>query len=256
MKFKNYLKLCALVILILSLIPLMLVSLWSISFGFVVGYLGVILILGNLIYCLKKRYKKLIVLIPPFWITLNVLMMSSTVSKYDTVISIYYKKVCSEQELKINEKINIYGLNLIMSFIAYPIYPEVAKESLYLCIPSKKNQREFRSKFFLKSKKIKRLLENYNINEEYKVTWSLNDYNIGNSEARYALALNPCLINMYEIDSKLYCRAKVKVEYPMSCEVTLIKWPVTIKVEEGLFGYLQNCGWLHPYEAIWIAKVK
>lgn len=255
-RFKNNLKLVVLIILIISLIPLLLVSLWSISFGFAVGYLGVILILGNLIYCFKKGFKKLIVLIPAFWITLNVIMMSSTVNKYDSIRSIYYKKISTNQELKIIEKINIYGLNLIMSVIAYPIYPEVAKESFYLCLPSKENKRVFKSKFFLKSQKIKEILKDIKVNEKHKATWSTSEYKFGNSEARYALALNPCSVSIEENDSKLYCKAKVKVEYPMSCEVTLINWPVTIKVEEGLFGYLQKCGWLHPYDAIWVGRIK
>jgi len=42
----------------------------------------------------------------------------------------------------------------------------------------------------------------------------------------------------------------------MKAEVTLIRKPLTLKVEEGLFGYLQKCGWLHPYDAVWVASKK
>ncbi len=61
------------------------------------------------------------------------------------------------------QKMGIYGLNIMMGVLAYPIYPEVSRETLMMIFPSPKNGiRTFESDFSLKSKKVRTLLKTYN----------------------------------------------------------------------------------------------
>jgi hypothetical protein len=49
-------------------------------------------------------------------------------------------RIESGQELTFKEKASIYGLNFFVSVFAFPIYPEVAKESFYLMFKVNKNR--------------------------------------------------------------------------------------------------------------------
>ncbi|MFM7747914.1 MAG: hypothetical protein ACKO7X_08340, partial [Bacteroidota bacterium] len=82
--------------------------------------------------------------------------------------------------------------------------------------------------------------------------WNKENYKLFKPESRYALALNPCevyppLKNGYSTEYKI----SVKVSYPYSSEIDLGNKFVQLHVQEGLFHYLQQEGWLHPYKAIW-----
>ena len=84
------------------------------------------------------------------------------------------------------------------------------------------------------------------------VEWPRSDYRLTEPEARYALALNQTSLTAraerrgerWLID----VRHEMQVKSPESISVTLIGRP-RLRIEEGLFWVLQNCGWLHPYRA-------
>lgn len=175
-------------------------------------------------------------------------------------------------DLSTKEKLEIYGLNLLMGIAALPIYPEVARETLTLTIPSRSGEKRiFKSDFMINSPKIKNELDNLYIDlQEYgakkknfyiekRVTWSADAYSYENQlfgpEARVALALNPCLLTIEAtyIDVDLWqieLSCLVEVAYPEKSYVTILKEP-ELRVEEGLFYQLQQAGWLHPYKAQW-----
>jgi hypothetical protein len=52
-------------------------------------------------------------------------------------------KIEAGQGLNFIEKTSIYGLNFFMSVFAFPIYPEVAKESFYLLPKQRANKTSF-----------------------------------------------------------------------------------------------------------------
>ncbi|MBN2653002.1 MAG: hypothetical protein JXR63_11520 [Spirochaetales bacterium] len=172
----------------------------------------------------------------------------------------------AQEMLTAKDRLGIYGLNLIMGIAAYPIYPEVAKETLYLAIkPQKNNLRHFKSNFAKNSEKIKTEINQLLIEvEKFKnwethtktarIFWSADDYNFNNPEARYALALNPAKLVLTMVNCEKHYKInvilEVKIEYPQSSCVTLISNP-ELKIEEGLFHTLQKEGWLFPYTAIW-----
>ncbi len=165
------------------------------------------------------------------------------------------------------DKIGIYGLNVMMGALAYPVYPEVSKETLMLVFPAPKTGiRVFYSDFALHSEKMKDIIRRFIADldnrqpgkQEFmfqkRIHWETRDYSPGKREARYALALNPSYISLrasrnpsgWFIDGSI----KVKVSYPQNACVTLLSEP-ELKVEEGLFRVLQEEGWLFPYTAEW-----
>ena len=161
-------------------------------------------------------------------------------------------KIESGQELSFKEKASIYGLNFFMSVFAYPIYPEVAKESFYLMFKTEDGTRVFEDDFFMESQKIRDAIKNKNS----RVTWRESEYIMGNKESRYALALNPCNLDIKEFEDFSEISVEVPVAYPVKSRAVLVNAPIEITVEEGLFHYLQKENWFHPYTAIWKTTVE
>lgn len=83
------------------------------------------------------------------------------------------------------------------------------------------------------------------------VVWSGSEFTFGHEESRYSLALNPCSLANSVIDKGTEYTATVDVSYARNFELTLISRPIKISVQEGLFWYLQEINWLHPYKATW-----
>jgi len=253
-KYTLILKLLMLIPLLIIITVLTSISIWSITFGFTAGYMGLFIMLSGIILSLSFKKAKFIVLIPVVWIMINAAMITGTIETYNAKRIEYFDRVQNNLELDFIEKFNVYGLNIVMSVMGYPFYPEVSLESFYLAFPSKGGVRYFQNDFFLESKKIREALTAQPKKSDMVVKWNINDYSMGSSEARFALALNACFLKIKTSAAKTIYEAKVRVEYPASSEVTLIKKPVEIKVEEGLFAYLQKAGWLQPYDAVWVSE--
>lgn len=221
--------------------------LWNVCFGFIAGYL---ILAGFLVVVLflntKTVKRKMLFVMAAALLYLSALPL--TLWQYQAKSKAFYLKIESGQQLKLNEKISIYGLNLTMGLVAFPVYPEVARETLYLCIPARNEMRTFKSNFFLKSRKIRRAI----VNNEERITWSAGEFALGHEESRFALALNPCTLHRNATENGSELIASVDVRYSKKFEVILISKPVKISVEEGLFWYLQEINWLHPYRAQWV----
>ena len=165
----------------------------------------------------------------------------------------------------LRDRLGIYGLNIVMGVVAYPLYPEAATETLLMMFePGPLARRVFHSDFALGSYKVRASLRDFaarlqqddtTSTRDYgpvSIEWNRSDYRLTEPEARYALALNQTRLTAraerrgerWLID----VRDEMEVKYPQSIYVTLVGRP-KLRVEEGLFWVLQNCGWLHPYIA-------
>lgn len=165
----------------------------------------------------------------------------------------------------LQDRVGIYGLNIVMSVVGYPLYPEASEETLLMMFePGSPARRVFHSGFGMGSYKVRAPLRDFAARLQQgesastrsygptRILWDKSDYRLTEPEARYALALNQTLLvaraerrgERWLID----VRHEMEVEYPQSIHVTLIGRP-RLRVEEGLFWVLQNCGWLHPYTA-------
>ena len=224
---------------------------WLATWETYLGYLGLVILFFGIIFWRLKGIKFLYASLFSLFIFIGVLFPQS-LNIYNTKTDEYMAKIESGQELSFKEKASIYGLNFFMSVFAYPIYPEVAKESFYLMFKTEDGTRVFEDDFFMESQKIRDAIKNKNS----RVTWRGSEYIMGNKESRYALALNPCNLDIKEFEDFSEISVEVPVAYPEKSRAVLVKAPIEITVEEGLFHYLQKENWFHPYKAIWKTTVE
>ncbi len=139
--------------------------------------------------------------------------------------------------------VEIYVLGIVMSVLAYPIYPEMAIEHLALYSKTKKDRT---SDFFLKSEVVSKAIKNYT--SPKRLVWNIKAYTLGHREARVALALNGSTLFKQGKEISI----KVPIEYPKE---TLAKLMPGIEVQEGLFWVLQQKRWYHTGTMTWSHKI-
>jgi len=156
-------------------------------------------------------------------------------------------------------KVEIYALGVVMSAIAYPLYPEIAKEHLMLYRPFEGPTEIIEDDFFLRSVRIHKAIEQAKkTGKEVRLWWPVSDYALKPSwdqywESRVALAFNGGWLRVE--GNKVI--ARIPIEYPKRAfaPIVTIPWVGTLGVEEGLFWVLQQEGWYHIGEVEWIAKL-
>ena len=156
-------------------------------------------------------------------------------------------------------KVEIYALGVVMSAIAYPLYPEIAKEHLMLYRPFEVPTEIIEDDFFLRSARIHKAIEQAKkTGKEVRLWWPVSDYALKPSwdqywESRVALAFNGGWLRV-EGNQAI---ARIPIEYPKRAfaPIMTIPWLGTLGVEEGLFWVLQQEGWYHTGEVEWIAEL-
>lgn len=175
----------------------------------------------------------------------------------------------TQQHFSLLDKLNIYGLNIMMGVAALPLYPQAARETLWMIIPADKGMRKLESNFPLGSDNINKILVPFTSSlnstskkvvqlKEQTIVWKPSDYALGEPEAKYALALNAAdvsaIATKQDTGWRIHVTTKVKIRYPERSRVTLIHKP-ELQIEEGLFWILQEAGWLHSYVAYWESTI-
>lgn len=135
--------------------------------------------------------------------------------------------------------VEIYVLGVVMSALAYPIYPEIAIEHMSLYWRSKSSRE---SDFFLHSRVVQKAIKNYS--KPVMLVWDMSDYMIGKSEARVALALNGATLTKKGDEVTV----EVPIRYPRYAMAKLLPF---VRVQEGLFWVLQQKGWYHTGVMTW-----
>jgi len=229
---------------------------WLIIWEILAGYISIIFLLGAVIWGAWKSFRKLFYSCLILFLV-NFLLIQFSINQYTDKSDDYFKRIQNGQSLSISEKVSIFGLNLFFCVGGYLIYPEIAKESFLMMFKDADRKREFETDFFLSSVKIK---QKFCLNSRKRVisslSWTKDDYVLGQHESRIALALNPCYVHP-QIAKGNYFEYRITnmADYPMDSKITLIDvGPIHLTVQEGLFNYLETIGWLHPYEATWKAK--
>lgn len=243
-------KIRAIFLALISIFSFFLFS-WLATWETYLGYLGLVILVFGLVFWRLKGVNYLYASLF-FLFIFTLVLFPQSLNRYNQKTDEYMNKIESGQELTFKEKASIYGLNFFMSVVAYPIYPEVAKESFYLMFKTEEDPRVFEDDFFLGSERIQKALKN----KKSEVAWSGSEYILGNKESRYALALNPCKLRTKEFENFSEISVEVPVNYPKKYRAVLLKVPFEIAVEEGLFHYLQKEKWLFPYKAVWRATVE
>ena len=156
-------------------------------------------------------------------------------------------------------KAEVYTLGVVMSVLAYPIYPEVAREHLSLYVPNNGEPKRYSDDFFLKSSIVRDAINKATqTNNEVRLYWSVNDYRLSRNpeyywEARVALAFNG---GWLRVEGK-QAVARIPIAYPKRALAPLVSIPGigTLAVQEGLFWVLQQEGWYHVGEVEWVADI-
>ncbi len=240
------LKIIVLVIVGLLAFPFVI---WNITFGFIIGYLLLILLAIELYFSIRKIQLKSVMIALFIGFIMYVLMLPLTTRKMNITTASYQERVSHGKHLNVIEKFNVYGIYIIASTIAYPFFPEASTEFLYMMIPAKNGIREFESDFFMKSK---RLVDAFNKSNKGTVRWFQKHYNITHPESRTALALNICNYKIFKTKKRTKYVVSVPIRFPKKCRSTFFKNDLlTIRAEEGLFRYLEEQGWLFGYNAVW-----
>jgi hypothetical protein len=237
-------------------LPFIAFSAWGACFGFKAAYACLVPLALAVFLSHRKPSPVFIAAAIALFFAINLALAPDTLRTYDARRIAWYAKIREGKGLRLHEKLGIYGLNAVMALFALPFSPEASRETFLLMFPDRDGVRRFESSFFLRSEKALAALKARRGREEVRVSWSVSEYALGNAEARCALALNPCLLSVAEADGRAIYSVRVRVEYPSACEVVLLQKPLRIVCQEGLFGYLQKIGWLHPYDAVWRAEYR
>ena len=155
-------------------------------------------------------------------------------------------------------KAEIYVLGIVMSAIAYPIYPEVAREHMMMYTPFDVAPKVIIDDFFRGSPVVEdAIVKAQKLGRPYRLAWPAKTYRLSfdplaYKEARIALALNGGFVRVENGKAIV----SIKITYPKQSYAPLIhiNGIGTIGVEEGLYWVLQKEGWLYEGYVEWFAK--
>lgn len=264
---------------VLVALPLFLLGVWGIIFH--APFLAVVALLGTVVVLpvLEK-----IRFVP--WAKLGLaflILISLAVSRVEPIrevnsrIALLGRK--SPSEYSNQDKLGVWGLNLVMAGCGFVLFPEVAWETLQLVFPANRGDTlVFKSDFALGSRRIRSVLSNFRRTlpegrgpaarrlEPVTMSWSPDDFVLsfqGYREARCALALNPVTVSATATrkdgDWRMDVICSVAVSYAREgAYVTFIPrtaFTPELTVDERVFWVLQESHWLHPYTAHWRCTV-
>lgn len=168
-------------------------------------------------------------------------------------------KPIETQNFSFVNKVEIYTLGVIMSLLAAPIYPEVAREHLMLHSHFDNGSKIIKNDFFVGSPVVQKATQKATkTGRPIRLAWPASAYQFSFDpeayrEARIALALNGGHVR---VEGRKII-AKVKIEYPQKSFAPLLHIPGygVIGVEEGLFWILQQEEWYHTGYVEWVAEI-
>ena len=150
-------------------------------------------------------------------------------------------KLREGRELNLYECCSIYTMHMAVWMFGWPISPEAAKEAFWLHFKNPGQMWNFSYSFY--GSEVITSHPNWEKKKPFKVSWpSISE--LSDKELRYALAystINTQVMFTEYGEPILECR----VEYQN------VKYRIKgITIYTGLFQYLQQIGWLHPYTSI------
>lgn len=165
-------------------------------------------------------------------------------------------RVNEKKELSTREKLGVYGCVMMITVFDFIPFHEASVENFYLFFPSKEKKRYFNSEAILNSPSIQRALKT---KENGYIGWNKWNY-VFNRDFRYAIAFDPCTVtasvkNGYK-EVTLTTYFSYRKNYTTIHATTFLNGIFSFRVDEGLFCYLQDKGWLHPYLAVWTTRQK
>ena len=226
---------------------------WNLTMNLIIGgTLTILFIAGLMLYFrtnVSDSWKMVL-----FGVIFYIVTLPMTFNNITEISENYSNKIKHGEVLNPIEVWNIYGLHLIMGIVAYPIYPEASTEVLLMHIPHKTRDVIFEDDFFLRSDKLRSVLNTHNSGS---FNWTMNDFYVTSKESRVSFALSPIYaFNVDKCNDTTKYQVAVAVKYNPSMVVKLIDYDgVKLVIYERMFHYLENIGLLHSYNAIWKATI-
>ena len=229
--------------------------LWSYCYSLYVSSVLIIAFLSSIVIYLLKRNKASAMKFLLLGFFIFVVSIPFNLRQYNLRGEELQKRVNNSIELTTREKLGVYGcIIMIMSFDAIP-FPEASEENFYLLFPVDGKKRTFYSNSMLNSPSIMRAIKT---GQKGQIGWNKWDF-VLNKGFRYIVAFDPCTIETVTKNSRtdvtLSTYFSYRKNYPTVHATNILHGWFTFRVEEGLFWYLQEKGWLHPYTAIWKANL-
>jgi energy-coupling factor transporter transmembrane protein EcfT len=254
---QHYLKLFFLgsfsIILVLVYVFLII---WTYCYTLFVCYLLVAAFSACLIIFLLQKSKRQAVKFLLLGLFFFCVLSPFNLRQYNRRAEDLQNKINHKGELSTKEKLGVYGCLLMITVFDIIPFPEAAIQNYYLLFPAKDGQRIFHDQSILKSPSIQRAVK---INKKGHIEWNRWNF-IHNRDFRYAIAFDPCTVAT--IEKKDYKEVILTTDFGYrenfvtTHASNFLRGLFTFRVDEGLFFYLQQKGWLHPYKAIWIARSK
>ena len=239
-------KLEILLVVFIAIVLLPLVV-WNITFGFHVAYpLAAVFVVG-LYATISTKKAKFTYLATAFGFLLYIAMLPVTLIQLTNTQQRYMGKINQGKELSIVEKSNVWGLNMMMATVSAPVYPEAAFETAWMAI-SDGSPLTVKNDFFLFSPRIQKAIKSGST--KTIIRWSGDDY-LSATEGRASLALNQCTFRRDGADVSV----GLNITYPKNGSAVVKLGFLPIYVEEGLFRYLTDRGWLKNYDITWTATL-
>ena len=163
------------------------------------------------------------------------------------------------------DRAGVWVLNMGMALSGSVLgLPEVALETAWLALPDGDGVRRLPSDFAMGSPGVRRAIrgqvEALPARPDHPRALRPQEvrfpYDPSRESLRVALALNPVTLSGRAVPAgegwRLELEARVPVRYPSRYLLVLFELDGrTIGIEEGLYGRLQDEGWLFPYEMVW-----
>ncbi|WP_316830205.1 hypothetical protein [Pedobacter aquatilis] len=174
--------------------------------------------------------------------------------QYNRNAAAFQAQINSGYHLNFKEKCAIYGTLLIITAGDIIPFPEASIQNFYLLFPKKSKTRVFYDDAYLRAPDIQALLNKKGKNA---VAWNKWGERF-NGNFRFAAAFDPCTLEVTNEGSKkkatLVTYFNYRKNYTTYNANHYLYGLFAFRIDEGLFWYLQHEGWLHPYNAVWIAK--
>ena len=163
------------------------------------------------------------------------------------------RKLSQGKELNLYEKCSIYSMHVALWTLGWPLSPQAARECLMLHFPQKDT---VSMKMALTSPRLEKAMHSLvdkPIGASVEVSWDGNKaYSLSNPEHKVAIAVNPCRIEK-RIREGNSCGFDIysTMLYPKRSNTVITIGAIRIPIQEGLFRYLQEEGWLSRFTAVY-----
>ena len=158
-------------------------------------------------------------------------------------------KIKNDARVSFYEKCSIYTMHMAVYMFGWPLSPEAASEIFKMSFPWNREKTVFRENdFFMESPTVQKALKGLQEGQRKRIAFKAETaYNTASPDHRVALAVNPGYL--YKKDGKVYLESYAHYPYYSATPITIFGSKIII--HEGLFHYLEEIGWMHPYTMTW-----